>query len=458
MTGRFLGQTREICATRAVNKDAHGVLGLLSESTKTPDCGMNRTTVRATTLVNKLLDLPGLAVSGVSLEPGRLLVDVELTARKLRCPHCEFSTWARYDTRPAPSVWRHLDFGAATVTLRADLRRLACPEHGVKVEWVPWSRYRAGFTADFEDVAAFPATKTDKTAIARFPRIDWDTVGRICERVAATELDGDRLNGLVTIGVDEVSWKKHHNYLTLVSDHDSGKIVWGAPGKDAETLNGFFAELGEDRASELGAVSMDMGPAFNKSVTDKAPRATIRIDPFHVVKLVTDAFDTVRRIEWQALRAIDAGMAKLFKGARWALLENPENLDEGQAATLRKFKRRGGRIWAAYKLKGALRAIFHGDLTAVEAVDLIERWCRQADAADMPAFAKAAKTLRKHIAGITQALERKISNGRHEGINSNVRLIIRGARGFHSAEAALGLVILTCGPISLLLPHEKRAR
>ena len=73
------------------------------------------------------------------------------------------------------------------------------------VEAVPFARHRAGFTRDFEDVAAFLATKTDKTTIARFLRVDWDTVGRICERVAATELDAERLAGLVHVGVDEVS-------------------------------------------------------------------------------------------------------------------------------------------------------------------------------------------------------------------------------------------------------------
>lgn len=276
--------------------------------------------------------------------------------------------------------------------------------------------------------------------------------------MVATELDQERLEDLVTIGVDEVSWKKHHNYLTLVSNHETGKIVWGRAGKDAATLDEFFAELGPGRAERIEAASMDMGPAFNKSVADNAPQAVICIDPFRVVKLVTDAFDATRRIEWQAMREIDPQRAKLFKGARWALLKNPENLSEEQAGMLRRFKRRGGAIWAAYKLKESFRAIFHGDLEAGQTLRLIETWCAQAEASAMAAFTKAAKTIRKHLAGITEALSRKVSNGRHEGINSNVRLIIRRARGFHSAEAALGLVMLTCGPITLQLPHEKRTR
>jgi transposase len=411
--------------------------------------------VRATTLVNRLLGLPGITVTGVSLEPGLVAAEVRLTARKLYCPLCDYATFSRHDRRAVPSSWRHLDFGASKVVLTCTRRRLRCPEHGVVTEWAPFARYRAGFTAEFEDTAAFLATRTDKSAIARFLRIDWDTVGRICERVVATELEHDHLEGLVVIGVDEISWRKHHKYLTLVSNHDTGKIVWGRTGKDTAALNGFFDELGAERAQRIEAASMDMGAAFRKSVTAHAPNAVICIDPFHVVKLVTDAFDQVRRAEWQAMRQIDAGAAKLFKGARWALLKNPENLDEDQAAMLRRFRRRGGTLWAGYKLKEALRAIFHGDLEPGDALALLETWCTQAENSTMAPFLKAAKTLRKHLAGITAALERKVSNGRHEGINSNVRLIIRRARGFHSAEAALSLVMLTCGPITLLLPHEK---
>src|SRR5680860_563709 len=206
---------------------------------------------------------------------------------------------------------------------------------------VPCARPRSGFTRDFEDLVAFLATKTDKTTITRISRVDWDTVGRICERVVADGLDPERLDGLVNIGVDEVSWRRHHQYLTLVADHDTKKIVWGAPGKDTATLDAFFDDLGPDRAARLEAVSMDMGAAFNKSVRAEghAPQAMICIDPFHAVQLVTDALDVVRRLAWNELRQLpDQGAAKRFKGARWALLKRPANLtrDPAQAASPRR--------------------------------------------------------------------------------------------------------------------------
>jgi transposase len=115
------------------------------------------------------------------------------------------------------SSWRHLDFGRWQVLVRARLRRLACPQHGVRVEAIPFARARSGFTRDFEDLVAYLATKTDKTTITRLSRVDWDTVGGICERVVADGLDPTRLDGLVNIGVDEVSWRRHHRYLTLVA-------------------------------------------------------------------------------------------------------------------------------------------------------------------------------------------------------------------------------------------------
>lgn len=413
--------------------------------------------MRASTLLNKLLDLPGITVSGVSFpsgDPNVMVVDVTLTRRRLHCPHCGHVTRARYDTRPVWSWWRHLDFGRFRVEVRAGLRRLTCPGHGVVVEAVPFARPHARFTRDFEDVTAYLATKTDKTAICRLLRIDWDTVGRVCGRVSVEGLDTDRLAGLVDIGVDEISWRRHHRYLTLVTDHRRKKIVWGKAGKDAATLDEFFAELGDEPAKALETVSMDMGPAFAKSVTDHAPQAAIAIDPFHAVKLVGEALDVERRKAWNELRATDPAKAKTFKGARWALLKRQDNLTGEQAATLRKLRRRGGDIWRAYTLKEAFRAIFDGDLDATTATALIDRWISKATRSRLPAFVKAAKTIRKFRDGIATAIRTGINNGRVEGLNAHVRLIIARARGFHTAEAALGLVMLTCGPITLTLPHE----
>jgi len=412
--------------------------------------------VRVTTVFNRLLALPGISVRDVSFGAhDTVVVTVALRRRKLDCPLCDYTTWARHDTRPVASRFRHLDLGRWRVWVRAELRRICCPEHGVRVEEVPFARPGARFTRDFEDLVAYLATKTDKTAITRLLRIDWDTVGRICQRVVADGLDADRLDGLVHIGVDEVSWKRQHNYLTLVTDHARGKIVWGSEGKDTAALDRFFAELGEDRAAALEAISMDMGPAFANSARTHAKQATACIDPFHAVAKVTDALDTVRREEWNALRRIDPAAAKRFKGARWALLKCPTKLTEDQQATWRRLRRRGGTVWRAYTLKEAFRAIFAGDLDPDEVETLLDRWISKALRSRIPAFVKVAKTIRKHRDGILAAIRLGINNGRAEGLNNVARLITRRAYGFHSAGAALALIMLTCGPVTLMLPHER---
>ena len=102
---------------------------------------------------------------------------------------------------------------------------MKCPDCGVRVEAVPWAR-GPRFTRDFEDVVAYLAQQMAKDPIARLMRIAWDTVGRIVDRVVAERLDGGRLHGLARIGVDEVTYRRRHRYLTVVADHDSGRIVW----------------------------------------------------------------------------------------------------------------------------------------------------------------------------------------------------------------------------------------
>jgi transposase len=417
--------------------------------------------VRASTLLNRLLRFRSVSALAVSFAPDQtdlVRVEVRLRRQVLVCPVCAHRSRARYDTRPVLSRWRGLDWGIWRVEIVARLRRLTCPQHGVVTEAVPFARRGAQFTRDFEALTAVLATKTDKTTIARLLRIDWDTVGRICQRVVADDLDPTRLDALVHIGVDEVSWKKHHHYLTLVTDHDRKRIVWGSPGRDCATLDGFFTELGPTRTAAIAAASTDMGAPFIKSVTTNAPHATLCTDPFHAVKLVTDALDQERRRTWNELRRCgDPTAAKTFRGARWALLKNPTNLTEPQAATLRELRHRGGDLWRAYTLKEAFRAIFAGDLDPTQVPALIDRWISRAQRSRLPAFTKAAKTIRSFRQGLHDAIRLNINNGRAEGLNTTVRLIMRRARGFHSPHAALALIMLTCGPINLHLPHEQPA-
>lgn len=413
--------------------------------------------MRATTLCTRLLDLKGVRVRTLDLDGpgGSVVLGLAPPRGRLRCPLCSFTTMRSYDRRDVDSRWRHLDMGGRRCYLTLRRRRLRCPDHGVRTEAVSFARPGAEFTRDFEDLVVWLVTRSDKTTVSAFARVAWRTVGAMCERIAADKLDPHRLEGLVEIGVDEISWRKHHRYLTLVTDHATSTVVWGAAGKDAGTLVAFFDDLPDGCAAAIEAVSMDMGPAYAKTVRAKAPQATICFDPFHVVKLGTDALDSVRREVWQSARRLpDKKIAKKYKGARWALLKNPTDLTDAQAETLAGLRKDGGALWRAYQLKEALRAVFAGDLDTDEVLDLLKRWCSRAQRSRIPQFVKAAATIRKNRDGIAAAIDHGLANARHEGLNNKIRTMTRRAYGFHSAGAALALIMLTCGPVNLALPYH----
>ena len=411
--------------------------------------------MRVTAGFSRLLRLGGVWIRDVQFNEDRVVVWFALRRRRLVCPVCGYATRHRHNQQRVESVWRHLDLGVWRLELRAQLRRLQCPQHGVRVEGVPFARHGARFTRDFECLVAWLASRTDKTTITRLVRIDWGTVGRIIARVCEDELDPDRLENLFEIGVDEVSWKRQHNYLTLVADHIRGQIVWGHEGSDAATAGRFFKQIGKSRSHAIEVISLDMGPGYAKSARQHAPQAIIAIDPYHVVAVGNRALDEVRRDYWNELRAVgDKDAARRFKGARWSLLKAPQRLNDDQAATLRRLRRAGGEVWRAYTLKEALRAIFQPGLTLADVTILIDRFISKASRSRLAPFVRLAGTIRRHRDGILAAIRLGINQGRTEALNNKVRLITRRAYGFHSPEAALALVMLTCGPITLQPPHE----
>ena len=175
--------------------------------------------------------------------PDVVVVTVALRRRRLSCPHCDYTAAGSYDTRSVDSIWRHLDLGVWRLVVRARLCRLRCPAHGVVTEAVPFARAGSHFTRDFEDLVGYLATTADKSTICRLVRIDWDSVGRIITRVMGEKLDAGRLEDLFEIGVDEVSWRRCHRFLTLVSDHRKNQVVWGKEGRDTAIFDSFFDEF-----------------------------------------------------------------------------------------------------------------------------------------------------------------------------------------------------------------------
>jgi transposase len=372
-------------------------------------------------------------------------------SRRRRCAVCQ-RRCSGYDQGEGRRRWRGLDLGVVRVFLEADAPRVRCPAHGVVVAAVPWARHGAWFTRAFEDTAAWLAVHTSRVAVAELLRVAWRTVGRMVTRVAQEAGQGvDRLEGLRRIGIDELSHRKGHRYLTVVVDHDTGRLVWAAPGHDEQTLEGFFDALGQDRASQLTHVSADAAAWIANTVARRCPAAVLCLDPFHIVRWATDALDEVRRQTWNAARRDgQPALARELKGARFALWKNPEHLTGRQRGKLARVAEVNQHLYKAYLLKEELRLVFK--LKGARAVALLDAWLSWARRCRIPAFVKLARSVTDHRAGIQATLLHGLSNGLVESVNTKLRLLTRIAFGFRSPDALIGLAMLALGGLCPPLP------
>lgn len=426
--------------------------------------------MRVTTAFNKMLAVPGATVAGVAFTPEGIVVGLRRRARRLRCP-CGYSTPSTYDR--SVRRWRHLDLGACKLHLEAEIRRLRCPRcERVRTENVPWARPGARLTRDLEDLVAFMAQRMDKTTVARLLRVSWESVARAVVRVVADHLDDARLDELYRIGVDEVSYRKGHRYLTVVADHDrGGAVVWAAEGKKAATLKTFYDRLGEEGKAKLQAVSLDLGIAYAHATTAEVPHAVQCIDPFHVVQLANRAIDQARRWAWNLERRanppVKRGVGRPPKGSpppperprwikntRWALVKDPDRLSEAQRGALDRLRRERSVLYRCWQLKEALRDLYRLRRLQDAAFHL-SRWLAWACRSRIPSFVTLSRTIRANRDRILAAVHLGLSNSKLEGLNSKIRLINHRGYGHHSAAALIAMIYLCCGGITVHLPTER---
>ena len=357
-----------------------------------------------------------------------------------------------YDAGVGRRRWRGLDLGTIKVFLEAEAPRVECRTHGVTVVAAPWARHDAGHTREFDETAAWLALQCSKTAVTQLLRITWRTVGSIITRVGA-EIDAsvDRLDGLRRIGIDEVSYKRGHRYITVVVCHDTGRLVWAAEGKDKATLRRFFDELGETRSAQITHVSADQAEWIAAVVAERCPDAVLCADPFHIVAWGTEALDEERRRAWnQARGAVNrrtagraSGKAKAFKHARYALWKNPENLTTRQQQKLAWVAKTDPRLHRAYLLKEGLRMVFV--LKGEAGKEALDRWISWARRCRIEAFVKLQRRIVKHRPAIEATLDHGLSQGLIESTNTKIRVLTRIAYGFHSADALIALAMLSLG-------------
>ena len=409
--------------------------------------------MRVTTAFNRILGLVGATVASVRFTPEGIVVGLRRRRGKLVCP-CGWKTRAVHDR--STRRWRHLDLGASRLWLEAEIRRLRCRRCGrVRTEVVPWARPNARHTRDFQDVVAWLAQHTDKTTITKLLRCSWEAVARIVIAVVEEEIDDTRLDGLYRIGVDEVSYRKGHRYLTVVADHDrEGAVVWAREGRDAKTLEAFYDELGPDRTASIQAVSLDMGGAYKAATDAKAPQARQCVDPFHLVKLANQAIDKTRRWAWNLHRGEGLRSSRWVKRTRWALLKDPAALKDSQVEVLHELRRQRSVLYRCWQLKEGLRDLFRLADPA-DAPAHLDWWLAWACRSRTPAFVALSKTVRANRDRILAAVELGLSNSKLEGLNSKIRLINHRGYGHRSVPALIAMIYLCCGGITIELPTER---
>ena len=413
--------------------------------------------MRATTLWRRLLGVEGFVVESVEFNEDKHAVAVKVRPKhrhKNRCPHCGYRC-PSYDQGAGRRQWRALDAATKFILLEADAPRVECRVHGVVVAAVPWARHGSAFMKPFEDQVAWLAARMDKTSLSKLMRITWRTVGNIVERVTSEiARKVDRFANVRRIGVNEIGYRKGHRFLTVVVDHDTGRLIWAHEGKGEEALRGFFEALGEEGRARVELVSADAAPWFVGILRSTFSNADICIDPFHVVKWANEALDKTRREMWRDLqrRRGQSEFATVIKGSRWALCKNPEDLTEGQRAKLDDVEKLNQPLYRGYLLKEQLREVFKRRGNG--GVELLKLWLEWQAQSGLEAFDSVAKSIRHQWDGIVAALEYGLTNARVEALNNQLRLITRMGFGYHSADAVIALALLRVGGLCPSLPDR----
>lgn len=312
---------------------------------------------------------------------------------------------------------------------------------------VSWARHGARHTLAFEQLAAWCAVEMSATTASRLLRCSWRTIGSILARVVAHLGGGDLLEGVTRIGIDEISYRRHHRYLLVIIDHDRRRLVRAVDGASTRSLGAFFDLLGDERTAAITHVGADGAPWITRVVKERCPKATLCADPFHVVRCATEALDEVRRDTWNEVRVrrrrghYGTGEGKVLKDSRWSLWKNPEHLSTTERARLDYSAATHPRLHRAWALKEGLRVAVTG--SGHSAVAALDHWVAWAQRSRITPFVRLARRIREHRSAIVATIEHGLTNALVESFNTKIRLIARRAFGFHNVAALIALARLT---------------
>ena len=360
------------------------------------------------------------------------------------CPECGHLGCKAYDTENI--TWRHMNFFEHKTYLNVRTPRIDCPKCGVKVVSVPWARKGSRFTMLFEAIIMTMAKEMPVNAIARMVGEHDTRIWRVIQHYVEQAREQQDYSKVTKIGVDETSSKKGHKYISIFVDMEKRKVLFATEGKGAETVSNFRQDLethggGADHIKE---VCCDMSPAFISGIEDNFEDADITFDKFHVIKIINDAVDKVRRQE--RLERFE------LKNTRYLWLKNPKNLTEGQIQLISNLvpKKLNLKTARAYHMKLSFQDVFQQPQDMAEA--FLKKWYFWATHSRLQPMIEAARTVKRHWDGILRWFISRITNGILEGINSLIQAAKAKARGYRSTRNFITMVYLVAGKLEFGLP------
>jgi transposase len=384
------------------------------------------------------------AASDFDLDKKRLDIKLDFKAgARFECPECKAAGCPVHDT--VEKIWRHLDFFQHQAFLTARTPRVDCTKCGVHLVTVPWARPNSGFTLLFEGFAMALAMHMPIAVAAGFLKITDKRLWRVVFHYVGAAVARMDLSGVTRVAIDETAAKRGHDYITLVVDMDGRRVVFVADGRSADTVRQFADHL-EDRggdASHIKQACIDMSPAFISGVTENLTEAEITFDRFHVMKLIGDAVNDVRRAEVKARPEL--------RGTRYVWIKNEPNLTAKQSTVLDTLSSTNLKTARAWRMRLAFQDIY-AQPTRGWGEMFFDKWIGWAKRSRLEPMKAVARTMEKHREGILAWFESRISNGLIEGINSVVQAAKTKAHGYRNSETLKAVTYLVAGKLDLRLP------
>ncbi len=379
------------------------------------------------------------------LDIRRLDIEIDFPRGSIfSCPSCGREGCSAYDTER--HTWRHLNFFQHEAYLTTRVPRVRCGKCGIKTVEVPWARSGSGFTLLFEALIMLMAKAMPVKSIADIVKEHDTRLWRVLDHYVDAARQEAEFSAVTDVGVDETSSKRGHNYVSLFVDLEAPRVLFVTEGKDASTLERFKTDLEVHQGdpSHIQEICCDMSPAFIKGVEKHFPEAHLTFDKFHVLKILNEAVDEVRRQEQQ--------IRPELKGTRYLWLKNPENLKVNQTETLESLtlKKLNLKTSRAYHIRMNFQEFWNQPVHAAEA--FLKKWYFWATHSRLEPIKEAAYTMKRHWDGILRWFTSKINNGILEGINSLIQAAKARARGYRTTKNLITMIYLIGGKLQFHLP------